>query len=928
MARKLGNPGKTPVTGDVWTWDGSNMSLMAPPSGAAVTANFTQPVPTQSVTASLSSTRWMTVGMIVYISNGGYYEVTAVGSITAATLKNLGYSGNRVENSTILAGNGVVAAGLKGVDGKGIISASVDPSAGDGSNGDYWYNQNTYTFFGPKSGGAWPAGISTKGADGKNIELQVSATHIQWRKVGDTAWTNLIAFSSLQGAQGPQGPDNIIRFNVSNGPNVFRRLVTLPSSNDGTYDETIIQGSFGGWGAGNKTTFFGRFSNRAAFTYHYWYIGQQTQASIRAYQQADGSVVVGLWTPVTFSSAGLHVFSSQVYADTSATQISPSGTLIFDSANQTSYPASWRLDDGGFRIETGLVSTRRFSTALTAMPSGYLSSRNALPIVRANDTGEEHKVTWADFKAFLSATSTLIPDQSGSTSAAFSLNLALYFSDPTGHPLSYSVSGNPGGTSAASNGVFNGTPAQAGTFNVLVTVTDIMSWTYTRSFVFTVIGSAVNKLYYDWDSGTKGYWAYAQVSDISTSVAYEVLLTPLSGQSGAPAATYRTMEGGSWTLGGVTYNRRYQYPPASADAAHLNPPGCRQPGRKVSDTNVARQADVQLIAGSNSSADITNNSPYVPPGNNPPVWGSIPNQTFSRKRAASYTVPAATDPEGGLLSYSITGLPDGLSFNPSSRQISGIPTTLGTYLVTITATDPAGQSAGQSFYIIVAVSLCSDFRQYTSGDNVGSSSLVYEYNNGSGYPRAFASTDELVTLMNANTSVNFDFVRVTGGNWASGSRIWGTNNPTIIDNANANPGTAPSPALYNVDEAGWWARNPVYSGGVLQSVDMYRTDTCGYIVEIQAWSASTIAPVVGSATIFNPSVQWSAGKAQVINSASPSIPSGYTLYYWTDGSTPTTSLPASYDYDTGDVVTIYAAITNNPDPIQGNFSAAYSVIQF
>jgi hypothetical protein len=43
---------------------------------------------------------------------------------------------------------------------------------------------------------------SLKGDDGREIELQVNATHIQWRYVGDVSWTDLIALSELKGADG------------------------------------------------------------------------------------------------------------------------------------------------------------------------------------------------------------------------------------------------------------------------------------------------------------------------------------------------------------------------------------------------------------------------------------------------------------------------------------------------------------------------------------------------------------------------------------------------------------------------------------------------------------------------------------------------------------------------------------------------------
>ena len=45
----------------------------------------------------------------------------------------------------------------------------------------------------------------TSGSDGREIELQTTETMIQWRYVGDEAWTDLIALSSLKGDTGEKG---------------------------------------------------------------------------------------------------------------------------------------------------------------------------------------------------------------------------------------------------------------------------------------------------------------------------------------------------------------------------------------------------------------------------------------------------------------------------------------------------------------------------------------------------------------------------------------------------------------------------------------------------------------------------------------------------------------------------------------------------
>ena len=58
----------------------------------------------------------------------------------------------------------------------------------------------------PLEFGSAGGGGGVKGDDGPAIELQVTATKIQWRVVGDATWTDLITLSALQGPSGQQGP--------------------------------------------------------------------------------------------------------------------------------------------------------------------------------------------------------------------------------------------------------------------------------------------------------------------------------------------------------------------------------------------------------------------------------------------------------------------------------------------------------------------------------------------------------------------------------------------------------------------------------------------------------------------------------------------------------------------------------------------------
>src|SRR6201992_1945882 len=57
--------------------------------------------------------------------------------------------------------------GTNGADGKTVLNGTSDPSnLYTGTDGDFYLNSSTSTFFGPKTGGVWPAGISLVGADG------------------------------------------------------------------------------------------------------------------------------------------------------------------------------------------------------------------------------------------------------------------------------------------------------------------------------------------------------------------------------------------------------------------------------------------------------------------------------------------------------------------------------------------------------------------------------------------------------------------------------------------------------------------------------------------------------------------------------------------------------------------------------------------
>jgi LysM repeat protein len=70
----------------------------------------------------------------------------------------------------------------------------------------------------------------------------------------------------------------------------------------------------------------------------------------------------------------------------------------------------------------------------------------------------------------------------------------------------------------------------------------------------------------------------------------------------------------------------------------------------------------------------------------------------------SLTLPAFADADYDALSYSVSNLPPGLSFNPATLVISGTPTTAGSWTVTYTANDGRGGVSNTTFTFTINAS--------------------------------------------------------------------------------------------------------------------------------------------------------------------------------------------------------------------------------
>lgn len=84
-----------------------------------LTAAYTQPGVNASSDAEVANSDWATVGQIIFLEGGGYYEVIAIPDSTTITIENLGYDANSAPTTVIAIGSHIGPAGEKGADGVG-----------------------------------------------------------------------------------------------------------------------------------------------------------------------------------------------------------------------------------------------------------------------------------------------------------------------------------------------------------------------------------------------------------------------------------------------------------------------------------------------------------------------------------------------------------------------------------------------------------------------------------------------------------------------------------------------------------------------------------------------------------------------------------------------------------------------------------------
>lgn len=338
------------------------------------------------------------------------------------------------------------------------------------------------------------------------------------------------------------------------------------------------------------------------------------------------------------------------------------GTTLTNATIASPYSKQLPVATGGTPGYTYALATgSSLPAGLTLSTSGLLSG---IPTATGNPTFDVVVTdtkgcnTTATFTLTVTPALTLAPGAlpDGVTGTAYTTNGIPAATGGTG-PYTYSATGVPPGlTFNPATREITGTPTQTGTFIIPVTVTDANGNTITASYTLKVTDPLVLPA--------------ATLANGTTGIVYPTQTIP-SATGGTGPYTYAA----TGLPLGLTFN-----------------PSTREI------TGTPTQSGTFTVPVTVTDADgktVTNNyaivvvDPLLLPA------ATLPDGTEGTVYATQ-TLPAAT---GGVGPYTYAGsnLPAGLTFDPTTRAISGTPTQAGNYSIGVTATDSEGRTASNNY---------------------------------------------------------------------------------------------------------------------------------------------------------------------------------------------------------------------------------------
>jgi hypothetical protein len=229
----------------------------------------------------------------------------------------------------------------------------------------------------------------------------------------------------------------------------------------------------------------------------------------------------------------------------------------------------------------------------------------------------------------------------------------------------WSATGLPPGMNinGSGNGIISGNPSATGTFSVVVTVTDALGATSTKTYSLVI--------------NSPPTISTGSLPDGERTVGYNSTVVAAGGTAGATSSGYTwaasglpnglTIDGNSGVISGT---------PTQAGPFSITVTATDGAGAPISATFNVNFTDAPSITGP----------------------GTLPNGTVGAVYPGATIVNAGGK---GPFTWSATGMPPGLTID-STGAISGIPTAAGTFTPTITVKDSFNATASHSYTIIIS----------------------------------------------------------------------------------------------------------------------------------------------------------------------------------------------------------------------------------
>ena len=306
-------------------------------------------------------------------------------------------------------------------------------------------------------------------------------------------------------------------------------------------------------------------------------------------------------------------------------------------------------------LPTGL-SINTSTGAITGTPTAAGTYNATVSVSDSNGGADSESFTWT-ISANNAPVMSSIGNQSGTIGTAISITPMA--SDADSDSVTWSANNLPSGLSInQTSGAITGTPDTNQSLSTTVSIDDGYGGTDSETFSFTIANTAP---------------VLVMIGDQASTVGTAVNVTPSASDTNSDTI--------SWSASDLP------------SGLSIDPNSGAITG--TPDTAGSSSSTISISDG-NGGSDSETLTWMVVVGNSAPVVAPIADRDATVDTALTFS-PDVTDANGDALSYAATGLPVGLSINETSGSISGTPTAIGIYNVTITATDPDDASDTTSF---------------------------------------------------------------------------------------------------------------------------------------------------------------------------------------------------------------------------------------